>query len=129
MYLSCYNQHKCYLCPSLIRTGPEPLFEATICFQQPDLYSRNQQMPLVSTECHILKIRLLFYLYNCKDGQPMSNCCQNNPSPTLQCSLASNLDFWEPFCSLHLKYLLGKLLYTWFLKTRDLSGEGAPDSI
>lgn len=125
MYLSYYNQHECYLCLSLIRTRPEPLFEATICLQQPDLYSWNQQMPLVSTECHTLKIRLFFHLSNCKDGQAMSNCHQNHLGPTLQCSLASNLGFWERFCSLHLKYLIGKVLYTWFLKTRDLSGEAA----
>lgn len=125
MDASCYNSQQYYSCSSLIRTGPDPLFEATIYLQQPDLYSRNQQMPLVSAECHTLKFRSLFQLYNCKGGQAMpsisQNFPQNNPGPTLHYSLASNLDFQESFCSPYLKYLISKVLYIWFLKSRDLS--------
>lgn len=49
------------------------------------------------------------------------NLPQNSTGPTLQCSLASKLHFGESFYSFYLKYLKSKVLYSWFLKSRDLS--------
>lgn len=116
---------ECYLCCFFIRNRSQLIILVNNLFCNGQICTAGTSRSFQFPQCHTLKIKFWFQLYNCWDGEAMpltsQNLPQNNTGPTLQCSLASKFHFGESFHSFYLKYLKHKVLYSWFLKSRDLS--------